>query len=93
MKWVKCICSEIDGSGYKNITTGKIYEVVNYDDNQVGAIVKLNPHLINAIKLINDIGEERGVFLYDFEDVTAEVITNERDNKINDILGKQDGSI
>jgi len=49
--------------------------------------------LINAIKLINDIGEERGVFLYDFEDVTAEVITNERDNKINDILGKQDGSI
>lgn len=81
MKWVRCICSEIDGSGYKNITTGKIYEVVNYDDNQVG------------IKLINDIGEERGVFLYDFEDVTAEVIANERDNKINDILGKQDGPI
>lgn len=82
MKWVKCICSEIDGSGYKNITTGKIYEVVNYDTR------------LSCIKLINDIGEERSVFfLYDFEDVTAEVIANERDNKINDILGKQDESI
>ena len=78
MKWVKCLCSEIStfafsGSGYKDITTGKIYKVVEY--------VKGRPF----IRIINDIGEERGVFLNDFEDVTAEVIANERDNKLNDL--------
>ena len=75
MKWAKLLCSEIDGSGsgYKDITTGKIYEVVEY--------VKGRPF----IRIINDIGEERGVFLNDFEDATAEVIANERDNKLNDL--------
>lgn len=80
MKWVKCICSEIDGSGYSNITTGKIYEVVEY--------VKERP----IIRIINDIGEERGVFLYDFEDVTAEVLANNRQEKLNDLLDDENNS-
>ena len=68
MKWVRCV------NKLKDITTGKIYEVVEY--------VKGRPF----IRIINDIGEERGVFLSDFEDVTAEVIAKDRDNKINSLL-------
>ena len=68
MKWVKFINSTECGS-YKNITIGKIYEVVEY--NKFG-----------VIRVINDANEDRGVFSADFEDVTAEVMANKRNNKI-----------
>lgn len=74
MKWVKCIENgglASDGS-YKNITLGKIYEVV-----EVGPF--------GVIRIINDANEQRGVFLADFEDVTAEVLANERNNKLDDL--------
>ena len=71
MKWVRCTVNEVE-SGYKYITIGKIYEVVEVN--------------MGIIKLINDANEVIGVFLMDFEDVTAEVIASNRDNKINQIL-------
>ena len=75
MKWVRCIenggLASDDGS-YKNITLGKIYEVV-----------EVSP--FGVIRIINDANEERGVFLADFEDVTAEVIANERNNKLDNL--------
>ena len=71
MKWVRCIDDGTFDGGYKNITLGKIYQVV-----------KIGPGII---RIINDVDEERGVFTADFEDVTAEVIANERDNKLNDL--------
>lgn len=74
MKWVKCVMDGSDGS-YKNITIGKIYEVVEY--NKFG-----------VIRVINDANEDRGVFSADFEDVTAEVMANKRNNKIDDILNE-----
>lgn len=79
MKWVRCLSSitvatmmphQYD-SGYKNITLGKNYQVV-----------EIGPGII---KIINDVDEVRGVFTADFEDVTAEVIANERDNKLKEL--------
>jgi hypothetical protein len=74
MKWVKCVNPLAAGltSYYKNLTLGKIYKVV-----------EIGPPGI--IRIINDADEERGVFTADFEDVTTEVITNERDKKLNDL--------
>ena len=71
MKWVRCIDDGTFDGSYKNITLGKIYKVV-----------KIGPAII---RIINDVDEERGVFTADFEDVTAEVIATERDNKLNDL--------
>ena len=73
MKWVKYIDDGTDtATSYKNLTIGKNYQVV-----------EIGPPGI--IRIINDADEERGVFTADFEDVTAEVIANERDKKLNDL--------
>ena len=73
MKWVKYIDDGTDtATSYKNLTIGKVYQVV-----------EIGPPGI--IRIINDADEERGVFTADFEDVSAEVIANERDNKLNDL--------
>lgn len=71
MKWVKCIDNGSDDGSYENITLGKIY-----------GVVEVSPFVI---RIINDANEERGVFLADFEDVTAEVIANERNNKLDNL--------
>ena len=73
MKWVKYIDDGTDtATSYKNLTIGKNYQVV-----------EIGPPGI--IRIINDADEERGVFTADFEDVTAEVIANERDNKLKEL--------
>jgi len=90
MKWVRCL---YDGDHLVNkdnkivkptITTGRIYEVVEY-------LVEMGEEYVNIIQndgkaalyAITAGKDESGDVRIWFEDVTAEV----RDNKINQILG------
>lgn len=69
MKWVRCI----NNDNYPTAVIGKIYEVIEYQDSRR-----------YMLKIICDDGIHY-VFSKDFEDVTAEVITNQRDKKLNDL--------
>jgi hypothetical protein len=78
MKWVKCV----NKLGY-GVTYGKIYEVANYYD-------------WNGQKFLELIDDDGRITTYDmfqshpnnrlwFEDATAEVMANERDNKLKQL--------
>jgi hypothetical protein len=76
MKWVKCIYNGQDFY-YDNITLGKIYQVVEQKYDHYISIINDGGITSQVTPTINDV--------IWFEDATAEVMVNERDNKLKEL--------
>jgi len=88
MKWVKCLYDgddlyQKDEIVKPTITTGRIYEVVEYLTEMGEEYIKITNNSGNIVLYAMTGGrDESGYDRIWFEDATADI----RDNKINDIL-------
>lgn len=84
----KALCLP-NGMGYKDVTVGKIYDVISIDIDVVGGI----DGMYTNINIINDDGIEGKYYIHSpfDKDVFKDVTTMYRNEIINDILDYEKG--